>query len=62
MREFWSALSSAGLIVEKEVEQLFDPEKRSSLPTVCQRNGPKCQAADQYGDKSDMRTLPGGAD
>ena len=29
--EFWSALSSAGLIVVKEVEQLFDPEKQIFL-------------------------------
>ncbi|MEC8799118.1 MAG: methionine--tRNA ligase [Planctomycetota bacterium] len=52
--EFWSALSSAGLIVMKEVEQLFDPEKEIFLADrFVKGTCPKCQAADQYGDNCD---------
>ncbi|MEC9187796.1 MAG: methionine--tRNA ligase [Planctomycetota bacterium] len=52
--EFWSALSSAGLIVVKEVEQLFDPEKEIFLADrFVKGTCPKCQAADQYGDNCD---------
>jgi len=48
---FWKALDEAGLVAEKEVEQLFDLEKECFLADrqvrgIC----PKCQAEDQPGD------------
>ncbi len=52
--EFWAAFRKAGLVVQKEVSQLFDPKKQTFLADrqvkgIC----PKCHAKDQYGDNCD---------
>ena len=49
--QFWRALREAGLVSEKTVSQLYDPQKGTFLADrfvkgVC----PRCQAKDQYGD------------
>ena len=51
--EVWAALRAAGLIVEKEVSQLFDPVAKTFLADrfvkgTCPK--PDCHAPDQYGD------------
>ena len=51
--EVWAALRSAGLIVEKDVTQLFDPVEKTFLADrfvkgTCPK--PDCHAPDQYGD------------
>ena len=47
----WSALRQAGLIVEKEVSQLYDPVAGTFLADrFVKGNCPKCDAPDQYGD------------
>ncbi|MEM7561333.1 MAG: methionine--tRNA ligase, partial [Planctomycetota bacterium] len=52
--EIWSKLREAGLIVEKEVSQLFDPEEGTFLADrFVQGECPKCGAADQNGDSCD---------
>ncbi|MEQ1825465.1 MAG: methionine--tRNA ligase [Pirellula sp.] len=50
-KEIWATLRSQGLIAERDVEQLFDPEAGTFLADrfvkgVC----PICKAPDQYGD------------
>ncbi|MGI8979896.1 MAG: methionine--tRNA ligase [Pirellulaceae bacterium] len=50
----WSALQQAGLIVEKEVSQLYDPVAGTFLADrFVKGNCPKCDAPDQYGDSCD---------
>lgn len=49
--ELWSALRAQGLVVSREVQQLYDPQAGVFLADrfvkgIC----PKCGAADQYGD------------
>lgn len=52
--EFWTALQQADLVVTKEVEQLFDPEKEIFLADrFVKGTCPKCQSTDQYGDNCD---------
>jgi methionyl-tRNA synthetase len=52
--QIWSALRRGGLIVEKEVSQLFDPEAQTFLADrFVKGTCPKCKAADQYGDSCD---------
>jgi methionyl-tRNA synthetase len=51
--EVWAALRAAGLIVEKDVTQLFDPVEKTFLADrfvkgTCPK--PNCHAPDQYGD------------
>jgi len=49
--EIWSALRSAGLVVEKEVTQLFDPEAGTFLADrFVKGTCPKCKKPDQFGD------------
>ncbi|WP_397570147.1 methionine--tRNA ligase [Schlesneria sp. T3-172] len=49
--EVWAALRSAGLIVEKDVSQLFDPVEKTFLADrFVKGTCPKCHAPDQYGD------------
>ena len=52
--EIWSKLRDAGLIVEKEVSQLFDPQEGTFLADrFVQGECPKCGAEDQNGDSCD---------
>ena len=49
--EIWQALRDAGLIKEKDVEQLFDPEKGIFLADrFVKGTCPKCGKEDQNGD------------
>ncbi len=51
---FWQALRAAGLIVEAEIQQLFDPEAGVFLADrFVKGTCPKCGAAEQYGDNCD---------
>ncbi|MCX7946199.1 MAG: methionine--tRNA ligase [Hydrogenophilus sp.] len=44
-------LKAAGLIVQRDIEQLFDPIKKLFLPDRYVRGTcPRCRASDQYGD------------
>lgn len=53
-QRFWKSLREAGLVVEKDVSQLFDPEAGTFLADRFVRGTcPKCGAADQYGDSCD---------
>ncbi len=52
--DFWSALRAAGLIVEREVSQLFDPVAETFLADrFVKGTCPKCKSPDQYGDNCD---------
>jgi len=52
--EIWSALRQKGLIVEREVTQLFDPVAGTFLADrFVKGTCPKCQAPNQYGDSCD---------
>jgi len=49
--EVWGALRGAGLILEKEVTQLYDPAAGTFLADrFVQGTCPRCKAPDQYGD------------
>jgi methionyl-tRNA synthetase len=49
--EFWQALRARGLVVEREVTQLFDPEAGVFLADRFVRGiCPRCGTPDQYGD------------
>ncbi|MEX0701229.1 MAG: methionine--tRNA ligase [Planctomycetales bacterium] len=49
--EFWKAIRAAGLVKEKDVEQLFDPVAETFLADRFVRGTcPKCGATDQPGD------------
>ena len=49
--EIWQALRDAGMVVERDVEQLFDVEKGTFLADRFVRGTcPRCGAADQPGD------------
>ena len=55
--EIWAALRAAGLIVEKEVTQLFDPEAGTFLADRFVKGtcpNPACRAPDQYGDNCEQ--------
>lgn len=55
--EFWQALRDADLIVEKEIDQLFDPEAGVFLADRFVKGTcpvEDCQAADQYGDNCEV--------
>lgn len=49
--EFWKALRAAGLVAERNVEQLYDPaEKLFLADRFVKGKCPKCDTPDQYGD------------
>ncbi len=49
--EIWKATRKAGLVVEKEIEQYYDPEaKRFLADRYIRGTCPKCGKTDQYGD------------
>ena len=49
--EIWQALREQGLVVSREVQQLFDPQAGVFLADRFVRGTcPRCQATDQYGD------------
>lgn len=51
---FWSALRQAGMIVERDVSQLYDPVAATFLADrFVKGTCPKCQAPNQYGDSCD---------
>lgn len=50
-KEIWAGLRAAGLVVERDVTQLFDPEAGTFLADrFVKGTCPKCNAKDQYGD------------
>lgn len=50
-RQVWSQIEAAGLVVSREIEQLFDPQAGTFLADRFVRGTcPKCGAADQPGD------------
>ncbi|HEX5103818.1 MAG TPA: methionine--tRNA ligase, partial [Pirellulaceae bacterium] len=52
--QFWKSLRAAGLIVEKDVRQLFDPVAGTFLADrFVKGTCPKCKSPDQYGDSCD---------
>ncbi len=52
--EIWAAMRKAGLVHEKEVSQLFDPEAGTFLADrQVKGTCPRCGAEDQYGDNCD---------
>jgi methionyl-tRNA synthetase len=53
--EFWKALREKGLIVTRDVQQLFDPTAGVFLADrFVKGTCPKCGAADQYGDSCEQ--------
>jgi methionyl-tRNA synthetase len=53
--EIWQALRDRGLVVSRDVRQLFDPVAGVFLADRFVRGGcPKCGAADQYGDSCEQ--------
>jgi len=49
--EIWSALRRSGLVVEREVTQLYDPVAKTFLADrFVKGTCPKCKSPDQYGD------------
>ena len=49
--EIWSKIRAAGLVKEKEIEQLFDPEAGTFLADRFVRGTcPKCESEDEPGD------------
>jgi methionyl-tRNA synthetase len=52
--EFWKGLRNSGLIFEKDVSQLYDPQAGTFLADrFVKGTCPKCGAGDQYGDNCD---------
>jgi len=52
--EFWSKIREAGLVKEKDVEQLYDPEAETFLADRFVRGTcPDCKLENQYGDNCD---------
>ncbi len=52
--EIWQALRQKGLIVERDVAQLYDPEARTFLADrFVKGTCPKCRTPGQYGDNCD---------
>jgi methionyl-tRNA synthetase len=52
--EIWAAVVKAGLVIEKNVEQLYDPEAETFLADRFVRGTcPSCGAEEQYGDHCD---------
>ena len=52
--QFWQSLRQAGLVVEKDVSQLFDPVAGTFLADrFVKGTCPKCKSPNQYGDSCD---------
>lgn len=52
--EIWAKLRAAGLIVQKDVTQLYDPKAQQFLADrFVKGTCPKCQSPNQYGDSCD---------
>lgn len=52
--QFWAAVTRAGLVVERNVDQFFDPVEGTYLADrFVKGKCPKCGAPDQYGDSCD---------
>ena len=52
--EVWQSLQDGGLVKQKDVEQLFDPEKKTFLADrFVKGTCPVCKSPDQYGDNCD---------
>jgi len=52
--EIWRGLREKGLVVERQVSQLFDPKEGLFLADrLVKGNCPRCGTADQYGDSCD---------
>ncbi|QDU91675.1 Methionine--tRNA ligase [Pirellulimonas nuda] len=50
----WKAIRAAGLVKEKEIEQLYDPQAGTFLADRFVKGScPKCKSPDQYGDNCD---------
>jgi methionyl-tRNA synthetase len=53
--EFWRALRARGLVVARDVQQLFDPQAGVFLADRFVKGScPRCGAADQYGDSCEQ--------
>jgi methionyl-tRNA synthetase len=53
--EIWSRLRSRGLVVSRDVQQLYDPQAGVFLADrFVKGTCPKCRAADQYGDSCEQ--------
>ncbi|MFM8634572.1 MAG: methionine--tRNA ligase [Planctomycetia bacterium] len=53
--EMWKALRDRGLVVARQVQQLYDPQAGVFLADRFVRGGcPRCAAADQYGDSCEQ--------
>ena len=53
-KQFWRSLRDAGLVVEREVSQLFDPLAGTFLADrFVKGTCPKCKSENQYGDSCD---------
>jgi methionyl-tRNA synthetase len=53
-RQFWGALRKAGLVVERDVTQLYDPVANTFLADrFVKGTCPKCKSPNQYGDSCD---------
>jgi methionyl-tRNA synthetase len=54
-KQVWNSLRQAGLIVEDEIQQLYDPEAGFFLADrFVKGKCPRCQAPDQYGDNCEV--------
>jgi methionyl-tRNA synthetase len=52
--EIWAALRAQGLVVERQVAQLYDPKEGLFLADrLVKGNCPRCNTAEQYGDSCD---------
>ena len=52
--EIWGSLRQAGLVIQRDVSQLFDPQANTFLADrFVKGTCPKCGAHDQYGDSCD---------
>jgi len=52
--QVWASIREAGLVKEKEIEQLFDPEAGTFLADrFVKGTCPNCKSEDQYGDNCD---------
>lgn len=52
--DIWKSIRAAGLVREKEIEQLFDPVAKTFLADrFVKGTCPKCQSPNQYGDSCD---------
>ncbi len=53
-QEFWAAVNEAGLVIDRDVQQLYDPEAETFLADRFVRGEcPVCHAQAQYGDHCD---------